>query len=343
MVNVLVYAQDVGGTKCLLPVLRRIPLNPDWTIVAHPLSAPTFRSAGIPFLDAKEFFGSLPASRTSIDLALTKLNPTRLLTTLSSSQLDSTNSLLIEAARDLEIPSAGLLDHWKGYDRFLDPSGGLGYMTDTVACIDGYCQVKLLKMTPEPERFPIVGHPHLEEFLKFRGEGASKKGTGALLISQPDSKRGFEGLFHRKVGKSNALDLIADAVATSGAGPLAYRRHPKEQGNNALPQGVIADESGSWENALSRYRIFIGLDSMLLVEAAIAGCEVISLAAPEFSEYLGELLPYPIGRKAKSFAELPDVLEETIRNNSSGAPTELIRSIDGSIERALTYINDFLN
>src|SRR3989338_11639739 len=121
----LIFSQDVGGAKFLSPVIKNlIKMGPcDFEVISHPLSEDAFDSMGIPYHRLADAVGPPPIKEASwADFTQEKMI-SHILCTTSSTYRDLSNSNLIRCANAMEIPCLGVMDHWKGFDRFFDGSG----------------------------------------------------------------------------------------------------------------------------------------------------------------------------------------------------------------------------
>jgi hypothetical protein len=352
MPQVLIYAQDRGGAQILALVARQLQQDGnglEQRTLVHPLAAPVFQSLRVPSRSLRDMGHIPPLSQVQAEALLREAGATHLVCTVSSPYLDRTNENFILAARSLGIPSLGLLDHWKGFDRFLDDEGRLRGEPDHLGCIDSYCFEKLVALGLKPEALHLVGHPYLE-FVAAQGAAApaTDGATAILLVSQPKTvDRSFDGIFFLPYGKERVIDVLARELAALAASvPLIYRyrHHPKENGRHLLPEGLLSDGSADWEAARQRYHIFVGLDSMALVEAAVAGKFCVILDFPAFAGLSDGVVPYDFGVKVKNQDELAKALEDAVSRRRQGFQGKPIKglTLQGSLNRTLKLLQQFI-
>src|SRR3989338_6702358 len=104
--KLLIYTQDVGGTRCILPLLQVVQKDlADLEIlyVPHPLSEDVFRSRSFEPTNLRNI--SCPLTEERCFDFLKKEGITHLFCTLSSPYFDPTNCHLIKAARRSGIPT----------------------------------------------------------------------------------------------------------------------------------------------------------------------------------------------------------------------------------------------
>ncbi len=349
----LVYAQDPGGANLIAPIakalLDRAPREA--VIVCHPLAEGAFRRAGLSAEPASSFLPPLPAGDPAIDAWLARVVPSRVICTASSRHVDLTNARLIAGARRHGIPSLTFLDHWVGFDRFIDDAGAPAYLPDVIAVPDRYCQERVAALGAEPARVPIVGHAHLETLA---GRPAPVRASGAaaslLLVSQPVVRdQSFRGALFLDDRGERAIDRIASALeplVRGGRVRLAYRAHPKEQGGEPLPADVAADTGEGGAALLDRHELFVGVTSMVLFEAAVAHRAVIQLDVPALrAAVAGDWPPYDAGARVPSIDQLRAAVEAALVNLNNGQRPAGVPglALEGSLERSVALCESFLS
>lgn len=107
----------------MLPVVKELiakRIAPDRVVLVHPLSQPLFGKENIPHQKLEDAIKTVPVSFATWEIYLKVHNVERVFCTTSSPYRDPSNAHLIAAARDAGIPALGIMDHWKGYDRFFE-------------------------------------------------------------------------------------------------------------------------------------------------------------------------------------------------------------------------------
>jgi hypothetical protein len=349
--KILIYSQDVGGAKYIAPVINTIVAKYQVMVIGHPLSESTFQKEKIVFSPLTNFFDKPYPSKYEIETFLIKNKFSHVFCTLSSTYQDLTNAYLIEICGKLKIPTYGVMDHWKGYDRFFDNVGVMAYFPDQIGCIDSFCSEELIKRCKDPARVIVVGHPHLERvFMENPPNPQHEMMFNMLIISQPDTReKSFVGVFLKKNGSGNILDKILEQIKQIDSSVnyrINYRFHPKEKRLMQLPGDIHVDNAKTWEDALFENDIFLGLDSMLLVEAALAGKKCISLLLPEFSDYGNKTIPYRIWENVGDINNLGMILRRTVKSakhNYSGNLSDLVEAVKGSHERVIKSFEAFIH
>jgi hypothetical protein len=349
----LFYAQDLGGGKFIAPVIKALLACGERSrpiILVHPLSHVFFHRYGIPYSLVADTVGSLPVSVSSWKHFLEAQRIEYVFSTTSSPYIDLTNSNLILAARNSGIATLGVLDHWKGFDRFCH-QGKPDFMPDHICCIDEYTRMRLSDLGISSNRVHVVGHPYLETIhLQAPKERSTDRAIRILLVSQPVVSDGnFRGIFFKRYGKKRLIDRISDCVKSFSIPSverlqIAIRLHPKEQSDHTLPAGIEIDENPELETSIKEYDIFLGLDSMALVEAYLMGKYCISLQLPEFKILSDNLIPLSFSEKITNLEDLSPKLSDTVNNIVRGIGIEVkcAEIFKNSTERMLSVLANFL-
>ena len=244
----------------------------------------------------------------------------------------------------------GVLDHWKGFDRFFS-RGGPDFLPDHICCIDEFCKRKLEDLGVLADRIHTVGHPYLEKICQESWEGhISADKIRILLVSQPNTgDQSFKGIFFHRIGKHRLIDELTLLVTRSFSGKglgvqVCIRPHPKERFMEALPLDLEMDENQEWDQCIRENDIFLGLDSMALIEAHLAGKYCISLELPEFRGLSDNSIPCSFSRKVKDLSELSSALEDAIITVTKGKRFEpkCPAIFADSTKRTLAVLDQFI-
>lgn len=343
--KILVYTQDVGGTKCLMPVIKTAPEDfPGHSFVffRHPLSWAIFaehRFAPEPHYDMDD----LPVSVVRWRNILRETATHFVLCTLSSPQRDATNAGLIVAARDLGIASLGTMDHWKGFDRFYDDAGNPRFFTDWIGCIDEPSRLEFVRHGVRPEKIGVIGHPGLEQHMTTAYAPSQNVRPRVLIVSQPDTaSRGFISIFSRQWRGRQLLAEILEHLKGVLPACVSLRHHPKEVPGSSLPLGMEVEGSESSGAALASHDIIIGLDSSVMIEACLMGRATVVMDLPVFSDLTRERLPYVYGRRVTDFDGFDRAIADWRDAAAFDAPTTLKTALAGSRDRARKFLGECL-
>tara|TARA_Y100000589_G_C27178003_1_gene639589 strand:+ start:578 stop:1561 length:984 start_codon:yes stop_codon:yes gene_type:complete len=316
-----------------------------WRLIVHPISEQLFLDGGIPFEKAAAVFDTLPADRQSLQNYLGGERISHLVCTTSAREHDLTNARLIEAARNVGVPSLGVLDHWKGYTRFLDEHNAPSYMPEHLACIDDTCVGRVSDLYSKAKLY-VVGHPHLERCVwRPLGVGDTCK---IVIVSQPEARDGsFRSVFAQSIsGRNLVQDIAANVPSTVGGRrtELFFRPHPKDAGVPELPIDVSIDGNGDWSDALYKYDFILGFDSMALIEAALSGRRVAIVGWPSSQNQSDSNIPFPYGPVLMAAPELRTEIEQVIEEDQSESSRHPSLNIfNGSTDRLSQLIKKFVN
>lgn len=339
--KILYYNQDPGGFGYTDPVLLRLLeiTDWDWQFMLHPFAAKSQLTNDIYQDRHVPIPGAPPVAHDTFVEYLRENRPDAILCTTSAKERDPSNANLITAARELDIPCVAALDHWKGFYRFFTDDGEPLFFPAGLLCIDDETQRRLGEAGLPVEHIFPIGHPALETIPKKPPLDPDQQ-QRILLVSQPDIHNDdFEGIFAHRDGGDTLVARIAEVLRpgiSSGAVTVSIRFHPKEKKLKDLPAGVSVDDSENWRAAMESHDIFIGLDTIALVEASIAGAICITLDISEFDGFADQKLPFVYSRSVSHVEDINKTIEDAL----VGPPLESTLSFEGSSDRgARSFIN----
>jgi len=104
------------------------------------------------------------------------------------------------------------------------------------------------------------------------------------------------------------------------------------------------DNNQEWEQSIRENDIFLGFDSMALIEAYLAGKYCISLAFPEFQFLSENEIPLLFSRKVKELSELSSALENALIKVTKGKRSGHRRHavFMDSTKRTLALLDQFI-
>lgn len=295
--NLLIYIQDLGGGQYLLPIVEKLQKKYNLTlkqIIVHPLSENCYRSRGIKFSRRSDSFSSSVISISEWKEFITTEKYKRVLCSTSAQGRDLTNCNLIVAARELGIETVAALDHWKGFDRFF-VKGKPVYCPNHLIVIDEKVKANLIRMGVSATQVHVAGHPYLEEVEMRPFVPSGNKFPRVLLVSQPISIDGsFRSIY---LFKQNGIPLINQILneferVSEASYSLYYRAHPKETLSPEESKILKWDSFQTWEECIRHYDIFIGVNSMALIEASLSGRKVVTLKLSELNQMDDFISPF---------------------------------------------------
>jgi hypothetical protein len=210
----------------------------------------------------------------------------------------------LAAARQLRIPSLAVLDHWMNYRlRFADQRGELVYLPDRIAIMDEQARTEMIAEGFDPERLVVTGQPAFDELESLRHSatpqqrktvrqmlGVADDERLILFASEPistmcgtePSQPLYPGYTEQTVVRALISALARLAACRTEKMVLVVRPHPLEklEGLKAPANGpmrVVLDGRGRGRDVVLAADLVTGMTTMLLVEACLLGCVVLSL------------------------------------------------------------------
>lgn len=300
--RVLGVAHDAGGANALCRPLHRLAsdVRLEVTIVADRQAVPIFSAARVALRPAAEWLGHAGSLEWA---ARTVLDTDRPHLVLSGTSLGpSLDKPLNEEARKRGIPTVAVLDSWRPYSPRFSDGATLRYLPDTIAVMDEFAKREMIEEGFDATRLVVTGQPYLDDLaeirqgfdrLAVRRRYAARFGiepTRPLVIfaTQPLSEvsnldpggasRGFTE-FDALRGFLTGVASLSRSVATP---TVIVKCHPREApdkyGDVVSRHGpdVIVNSDLSPRELILVADAVVGISSMLLVEAFLAGVPTIS-------------------------------------------------------------------
>jgi hypothetical protein len=341
---------DPGGAEAVAPVLATLRATPG--LVVHAL---TYRQACDVF-DRHRIPREGLADRTSVEDAQAILRERKaglLFTGTSLNGLDLEKRFLL-AGRTLPIPSLAVLDYWSNYRvRFSDASGALTGLPDKIAIMDEQARREMREVGFEDERLVVTGQPAFDRLAGVRRRCAhdereslrSRLGlpTTDLLVlfaSQPISSvfgKDASCPLYPGYTEQDVLEQLVSAlkrIAARAGKPmtLLIRPHPRETDwpvRSGTDHGLrtILSPRGDAVDELLAADLVVGMTTVLLVEACLLGCVVVSLQ-PNLR--LDDTLPtnrQGYSRPVYRDADIEPTIEALLMDGA--ARTEALRQVQG--------------
>lgn len=285
--NVVAVAEDPGGARVVLPVLRALASSATATLSCEPHghAEAIWRAAGL---------ASIRAEVPTHVLAATSVSP----------QMHELRR--IRAARTRGIRTVSVLDHWINYRQRFVLEGEL-VLPDVIAVMDEQARNAMLSLGFPSDVVVVTGSPALEELAhgldltpsdaraRLRAMAPGADGQLVVWVSQPLAS----GLSERELGFGSASTFtrfatVLERVARRNgrAVDLFFKPHPRE-GDGPPPRTERSEflrvhplGSGYPPRAAALGADLVaGMHSMLLVEACLLGRPVVSfqpgLAVPD--------------------------------------------------------------
>ena len=334
----LIFYQDLGGSRlldCIIDQSRDIINSSNSCFMIHKQSSllkdtliNRYKLNQVPTVvskfKVKDWYQLLKSKKI-----------THVICSLSSKNLDMSNANLIQASRELALPSLGFMDHWKGFDRLYDKQGDLKFSPTTLGVIDDYSKNKAALLGLNKSNILIAGNPLLEELEKsFNKQRTEIK--SATFISQPDNINGsYKSLFTLPVFKNKSLIDYINNVLAFKEFQIFLRPHPKEL---SMKSNKIKIDNSSRESLLEKHSLSIGINSIMLLESFLSGNPLIKIKFDEFSQYEGEPIPIDFGKLVFSLDELKIEMFKVFSGNFDRNSTKLF---EGSMKASQEIIHRF--
>jgi hypothetical protein len=247
--------------------------------------------------------------------------------------------------REAGIPSLAGLDAWINLKRrFLDDKRGQLVLPDIIIAIDEKNRQALLAEGIST-RIEIAGQPHLEavvESLRKRRSDNHRNSSPPLIAffsepigsDFPNGSRGFE--------QFETAGLLAEALAAHAPIQLIIQPHPREDIEQwkkriSAPSGVIVTIGGGrTDDLLAKADLVVGMTSMVLIEAGLAGIPILSLQTNR--KFAANPLVDRLGPPVLRVEDLPSALSAALLTPPPTPPTELRMACQDAAKRYLAII-----
>jgi len=299
LATIVVVCGDPGGANAVAPVIEALRAQKRVEVIAlaYRQARDHWAKFGLEFQALEE-----DISRQAVLELLYQTKPALLLTGTSYNKVNLENSF-IAAATMLRIPSLAVLDFWSNYAaRFSDGGTRLNCMPNRIAIMDERARAEMLAEGFDPATLVVTGQPALDDLKQWRerftdaqrAELRNRISVGEnesliLFVSQPladlygddVSSPSYLGFTERIVLERVVAALDEIATEEKQAMLLAILPHPREttewfarvRGRN-IRVTVAGGEPRDWAMTAD---LVVGMNSMLLLEAAYLACVTVSL------------------------------------------------------------------
>lgn len=291
ILSILAVAGDPGGAAALAPVVKALRDSGRYRVsaCAYAQAQPLWLSSGI----ASQAPCALPELVAESDLVITatSVNPEKV-------ELHA-----LALARSLNVPSLALLDFWSNYRLRFTDNQGKWVLPDKIAVMDDLAREEMIGEGFAPDILTITGQPAFDRVSDAKRSftpqhrqslrnalDINEDGLLILFVSQPfadiygssEATRDTLG-FDEHIVLSHCCKTLAK-LSRSHSSPitLAIRPHPREAANKFpviqedLFRTVTWITPSQLEAALSA-DLVLGMNSVLLYEAALMGCPTVSV------------------------------------------------------------------
>jgi hypothetical protein len=297
---ILVIAGDPGAANALAPVCLALQQRGDFRIrgLAYKQARTLWAKRGIAFDELDETI-----SKEWIQHLLVTSKPALVLTGTSANGLDF-EKVFVAVARLEQVPSLALLDHWMNYRiRFADENGTLAFLPDRIAIMDEQARAEMIAEGFPPEQLVVTGHPAFDELTPFRLSTTAETSAAVraefgvrpdelllVFVSEPveyfngtsPSNPYYLGYTEHTILPPLVSALESIARRSSRKVALLIRPHPLQKSaefnryRGTYFRVLVSDRADGRAVVLAS-QVVIGMTSMLLMEACLLRCTVLSL------------------------------------------------------------------
>jgi len=294
---ILALAGDPGGANALAPVIALLRKDTSRSVLAcaYRQAFDLWRERGLDPQPQEVWQQRLPALVAGAALLLTA-------TSVNGIDLERT---AIALARHADVPSLTVLDYWSNYtQRFTDSDReGALVLPDRIAVMDELARQDMLAVGFPDATLVVTGQPAFDALpgarvaftpqrrADLRRElGVGKDQLLALYVSQPFADiHGSRDAAKAALGytEDEVLALCRHALATLARKRnfdcvLAIRPHPREPDEKFSETQETGLRTVIWRmadrlEAVLAADLVLGMNSVLLYEAACMGCAVVSV------------------------------------------------------------------
>jgi hypothetical protein len=293
-------AGDAGGANAVAPVVTALQTTEGYRVrgLAYRQARTVWARRGIVFEELSE------ATTTEDAAQLLREARTALLLTGTSVNGVDLEKRFLAAARLQAVPSLAVLDFWSNYAlRFADQDGSLVLLPDRIAIMDEQAREEMSAEGFPANLLAITGQPAFDGLVTCRQQAtpARRAAVRAALGVAPDEQMvlfasqplaAFYGMDTRSSAypgytERTVLDTLVPALEriTRRRGRrvvLVIRPHPREDAADlqrwrGQVLRIVLSEAGDGREVALASDLVTGMSSMLLVEACLMGCIVVSL------------------------------------------------------------------
>jgi hypothetical protein len=283
----LIMARDAGAAAALSPVARTLIRGGRLgvVIVAYGEAVGVFHARGFPVLSfpAEPRDEQLEAflSREQVEVVLT-----------GTSMQPAKDAVFWRAAKRLQIPAIGLVDHWFNYAQRFSSGAPFDCVPDTIAVMDEEAAAQFRAEGCPPELLIVTGQPHFDELVRdsatlskseVRQELGLDEGRPLVVFaSEPQARYYGSTLGYTE---DDALGALLDSAAeVAPEAQVVVKLHPLEAPDAFadLPEtesrvAVRVVRAYPPEHLVRAADVVVGMTSVFLLEAVLTGVPTISI------------------------------------------------------------------
>ena len=276
--KIIFAAQDPGGFNSLFGVIQKLQSDDSFrikTLLANE-SRKMAEKRGVEYVDCTD------VSSEDINDILDEFRPDIIFSATSDGS--SVEKKIIQWGKKNNVKTIAIVDFWSNYKlRFSSPgTEDMEFGPNMICVIDEFMKKEMVGEGFEEEKLVITGNPFFDTFEKTE----SKRGDYILFTSQPFSEA-YQGSGKKiDVPIFNEIDVFSQIVEQLEELkidlPIKIALHPrskkKDKYDNILNSSSLKIEVAqeNTENLIEKSELVIGINTMVLFQAAITGNKVIS-------------------------------------------------------------------
>lgn len=276
-IKALFVSHNPGGFNAILPVYLELKKNRDFKV----LCIFEKEAKSVNRVKSIEFTDSHKINLENLRRHLKKEEFDVLVA--GTSQGNTIDKKAIMMARKLKIPSIAIVDFWSNYKmRFSDPnSENLRYLPNFIFVMDDYCKREMAREGFNPQSIFVTGNPYFDDLKERMGNLKKINGKYILFFCQPfteieEISWGFDEIevFEDLVETFEKLNINKKIVIKMHPRSKHLKKFDTIMKDSKLD--IIIDNKTSSEKLIKNSFLVTGMNSIALMEAALAGKKVLS-------------------------------------------------------------------
>jgi hypothetical protein len=294
---VLVVCGDAGGAEAVAPVAQA--LGQDASIEVRAL---LYGQAPAVWDRYGMTYERLNMNQTAADVMAGPSRPSLLLCGTSFNDVMA-ELKFVAAAKSMVVPSLGVFDSWTNYSQRFQTGGHVAVTPDRLAVMDERARAALVSVGFDAGSLVVTGQPALDRLTAVRSGFTATRRSAVrklwntdessavvLFASQPftamysadDARLGAPFGFDEYEVLALLIDALDEIAAVGRDVTLVVRPHPREgrarlDRLSARNARIIVSDQPSAHDAVLSADLVVGMNSILLLEAAQLGAIVLSL------------------------------------------------------------------
>lgn len=308
--RILIFSRDPGGANVVIPIVEPLS-NSGYEVILYgkDIALSKYSSYG---LSGKNIEDEIDSSNIdNVRIIVKKIKPDLIITGTSAD--DFVEKYLWKIGNEMGIPTIAILDQWMNYGiRFsrytqaqseaFNSEKKLEFLPSKIFVMDKTAKNEAIEEGIDADRIIITGQPYFETVLNrwktIDSEDIIRKRYKIpsdqfviLFVSEPLSKvfnqtnhtKHYYGYTEHSIFSEliNALEDISSKL--SQIPKVIVRNHPKEDPDSFSKyisknqKNIIVDNSSDVFELVKMANLVVGMSSMLLIESAILGKNILSV------------------------------------------------------------------